>query len=557
MVRPVRVMMRAVALALACAAVTIGAGASSASDVERSILEAALPPFAIGPDQPAGRLAAGTQVMRRAHALGLSFDGVLALTRSAETEMARLRAIGTEPGRLSFFGGGRLSDLAALVAPDTRIVVTAPALIVDAPLRVEAPGVAIEFGGARLIAAAPGPAADRPEAAIQVRAEGVALSGGVFVGVEAVLVRDSRSVAIRDMRILDAPGYGVVVGPSNVDVLVAHNRVERAAASGVAVMERSRNVLVEHNEISDGRGGSNQHAAILVTDRRLYDRIGGPDFLLERDMRYPAERVHHGVKSDPILNRTPPRPVYVVGNTMRGNHSSGLYLDGAANALVRGNRIADNGKEGICLDNGATANIVTANDVSGNGRRSDVSDREMALDFIAQFGRMADGTPKAKVPAISIDNAVFNAVLANRIAGNHGSGVKMVRTAFFNLVGRNAIEGNNLGANDVHFFFGVEIGGARADGPVPDLDFLPSAGNIVYGNEITGGHYSGIQFCSDCEPNDVFDNMIVRPQHWAIEQNKRDGRNVFTNNFSLAPSRNANLNGSFGRVLIGGEGRFD
>jgi hypothetical protein len=86
-----------------------------------------------------------------------------------------------------------------------------------------------------------------------------------------------------------------------------------------------------------------------------------------------------------------------------------------------------------------------------------------------------------------------------------------------------------------------------------DLDFLPSAGNIIFGNMIVGRHYAGIQFCPECQDNDVFDNVILRPERWAIEQTKPGLKNHFLNNFSPARSRNGPLNGSDGRVLIGGE----
>ena len=87
-------------------------------------------------------------------------------------------------------------------------------------------------------------------------------------------------------------------------------------------------------------------------------------------------------------------------------------------------------------------------------------------------GRGADGTSMAKLPGISIDNALYNEIFANTVIGNFGGGVKMVRTAFYNVVRKNAIIDNNLGKSAKYHFFGVELGGAPADAPVIDLDFV-------------------------------------------------------------------------------------
>jgi hypothetical protein len=51
--------------------------------------------------------------------------------------------------------------------------------------------------------------------------------------------------------------------------------------------------------------------------------------------------------------------------------------------------------------------------------------------------------------------------------------------------------------------------------------------------------------------------MIMNTLTWALEQTNPSGKNIFMNNFSLMPSRNANLNGQDGRTLIGGSGSFD
>jgi hypothetical protein len=306
-----------------------------------------------------------------------------------------------------------------------------------------------------------------------------------------------------------------------------------------------------------GRGTSNQHAGILVTDRRLYDRIGGVNFLLAQGITRGGETIFHFAPGDPMQNRAPASRVYLIGNIVRDNLANGIYLDGAMLAYIRRNLVHGNSKEGLCLDNGAVGNIIFGNDISANGKRWGQSDRDLDADFVSGFGKGRDGYSNAKLPGVSIDNADFNVLTNNYIAGKYGGGIKMVRTAYYNIVGHNQVEANNSGANETFHFFGIEAGGAPSDIPANDLDFTASMGNIIYQNIISGGHYAGIQFCPECDFNDVFDNLIIHPEIWAIEQTSRSGKNIFINNFSLAPSRNANLNGSSGRILTGGDGQFD
>jgi hypothetical protein len=76
---------------------------------------------------------------------------------------------------------------------------------------------------------------------------------------------------------------------------------------------------------------------------------------------------------------------------------------------------------------------------------------------------------------------------------------------------------------------------AEAPRPVKPLDFpdetldeTPSRGNIVFSNTIRDGHYAGISFAAGSDLNDVFDNVIMDVQHWALE--------------SVPPMANSSLN---------------
>jgi hypothetical protein len=183
--------------------------------------------------------------------------------------------------------------------------------------------------------------------------------------------------------------------------------------------------------------------------------------------------------------------------------------------VVFGNYIAGNAKEGICLDNGSTANVVASNIFQHNGKRWGQTDRVLDLDF--SLLRLPDGTAASKLPGVSLDNAMYNVVYGNNISHNYGGGIKTVRTSFFNVFAQNIIESNNDGVNDWFRFFGVFLGAIYADAPAPDLDFTASRGNMFLSNTIRGSHSSGFYIQLGCEQNQIFDNVIKDVEVFAFE----------------------------------------
>jgi hypothetical protein len=158
---------------------------------------------------------------------------------------------------------------------------------------------------------------------------------------------------------------------------------------------------------------------------------------------------------------------------------------------------------------------------------------------------MEDGTATAKVPAISLDNAVGNVIQHNTIAGNYGSGVKMVRASFLNSIAFNSILDNNQGTNHLHHFFGVEAGAAVLDVGDPnefqELDCSPSSSNVVHANIIKGNHYAGLFLAHGTEQNHVFDNIILDPAVWSMESVDYPSTNVSLNNIGFKPSKGIGL----------------
>lgn len=551
---------------VAQAATTLPYGSPPAplSPVASEIAEAKLPPLKLDPNGPVGRVATSTQVIQRAKSLGLDLNSALNFAASAEADAARLNALAIAPIRrhVVVYSGTTLSGVAPLLASNTRVIVTSPALTIDMPLTIAVPHVTLDLGETRL---KPGPAwektikAGKSQPILVIHGtQDVYIDGGVIDGAEGALVENASQVAITGLTVMDAPGYGVVIADNSQGIAVENSHFSGLMASGIAVLPGTKDVLMERNVITGGVGHSNQQAGLLVTARTRFTRIGGPNFLLAPTTLPDGHIAYQFAPEAPVTSFTnPPRDVLLIDNSVTRNRTNGIYLDGAVLTYVAGNHIEGNSKEGMCLDNGSTANVVTANNILDNGQRWGQSDDYLRLDFVLKFGRMLDGTANAKLPGISIDNAAFNIILDNHVADNAGSGIKMVRTSFYNLIGRNNIADNNAGANSTFFFFGIEVGGAPGDIASSALNFTPSMGNIIYQNIIAGPHHSGIQFCSACGFNDVFDNRIIRPQVFALEQTSPNSTNIFTNNFSQAPSRNASLNGADGRVLLGGAGVYD
>ena len=70
------------------------------------------------------------------------------------------------------------------------------------------------------------------------------------------------------------------------------------------------------------------------------------------------------------------------------------------------------------------------------------SDEDLEADFVTTFGRLSDGSSPAKLPGISIDNSAYNTIVNNNVTQNYGSGVKMVRSAYRNIIMENSVSDN-------------------------------------------------------------------------------------------------------------------
>ena len=521
---------------------------TDARDISASF---ALPPLRDQPDGELARQLGGLQVGKRARELKLTAHSAYEAWLAADglLQAARSRVTATAPpDGLRVFNGARASELNALLRdPAVRGVRVASArLVADDPILVRRAKLWLDLGSAELRAVDGKEIPPRFLLRVE-NAPGATVRGGAFVGGDwGALVDGSRDVTLIGGRYAGLTGGGVVLHDAPGVVLARASLTRNGEAAVLVHGDTTGGVLLD-NEVVGNLGPSNWHAGIVISDR---------NGAVADDPRNILNADRYGVREQPMPTRLhPPRRNVLAFNRVALNASSGIYSDGGVETVIFDNTIEGNAKEGVCLDNGSTANVVAMNLVRANGKRWGKTDAELRLDFVDGVGRLPDGSSAAKTPGISLDNSLYNVLYANEVERNYGGGVKMVRTAFFNVIGLNTIVDNNEGTNSHYHFFGVEFGAAEADVAVSDLDFTPCRGNILFGNTIRGTHYAGIFLGPGSTDNDLFDNAIFGATNWAMEQVKPQP-NASLNNLTNLPLRNIDA-GIDANLLKSTKGRMD
>ena len=485
-----------------------------------------LPPLPDSGDTALALSVDALQVGNRAAALSLSGTSATAAWQSVQNLLNQRASRSARPssGKTVVFSGGTASLLNQVIAGSEVVViqVNSEMLSIDQPIEIRRSGLTLDLGPAKLVAANPQLYMLRIE-----NATNVTVTGGDFVsGDSAILVSASTEVAISKARISNLTGAGIVVTGST-RVTVAENQIADLPLAGIVVHRGTEQSIVENNQITGGTGYSNMMAGIVITDREV-DLTSNPRAIFGPD--------GYWVISQPMMLRlNPPHDNLIAWNSVIGGLASGIYSDGGIRTVIFANVLEGNSKEGLCLDNGSTANVVVSNVVHDNGERWGDPDTVLALDSILAGGRLPNGTAAEKVPGISLDNALYNIVFRNDLAHDFGGGVKMVRTSYFNAIGINSLLDNNDGASSTFHFFGIELG--ATSGSSSELDFTPSRGNIVFSNVIRGSHYSGIFFDAGSDTNNVLNNVVLDAVFWALESAEQM-TNTSINNFTTLPSRN-------------------
>ncbi len=402
------------------------------------------------------------------------------------------------------FTGSTASQLNTLIAQSTDAYITIESSTVrmDEPISMKS-GIALDAAGVIFT----GSTDDRVAQAViaedctNFALYNLNLTAGCYE--YGIYIIRSNTFTIENCTISNALYKGLVMMGENKNFTIRNNTVSYNGNGAVFLNGNISNGIIAGNDVVDNYGTRNLTAGIVMTS-------------MEIDDYYTA---YNEFKDEHLYNLLDtPHDIVLYQNNVKHNNSSGIYSDGAYQIYIVENIIYQNDKEGMCLDYGTFGAYVSNNIVKENGGRLRQSDEDLEADFVTAFGRLSDGSSPAKLPGISIDNSAYNTIVNNNVTQNYGSGVKMVRSAYRNIIMENSVSDNNKGKSDDFHFFGIEIGHeSTPDEPVKGLDFTASYENIVCRNIVTGSNYAGVFLAVESYCNDVFDNTILGSEWYAIE----------------------------------------
>lgn len=343
-----------------------------------------------------------------------------------------------------------------------------------------------------------------------------------------IYIVECNHILLYQNEIMNAEYKPIFVMGTNEYINIVNNSVHDNAKGAVFFEGNISNCIIQHNKIYQNRGTRNLGAGIVLCSVNLDDP-------------YVPYEQEHGKDEYLYEMLDAPHNIIVKDNVISENYSSGIYSDGAYMNYIIDNVVKDNEKEGMCLDFGTFGTYISGNIVERNGDRNRQEDEDLAKDFVLELGRLEDGSSTAKLPGISLDNAAYNIIYNNIVNGNAGSGIKMVRSGYRNVILCNLVSDNNAGKNDLFHGFGIELGHAsKPDQIIKGLDFTADYENIIARNVISGHHYSGIYIGTDCYCNDLIDNVIMDCEEFSVENfselfNSSVGNNtnVGTLNFNI------------------------
>lgn len=361
---------------------------------------------------------------------------------------------------------------------------------------------------------------------------GIEINGDYNYGIYVV---KSKNILINKNEISNADNKAITIMGNNSYINLIGNYIHDNKHGAIFINGNSSNGVIEGNTIFNNDGKENLTAGIVLASLEIKDL-------------YTAYNEHQDIYLYDL--KEAPNNNVIIGNIIENGHSSGIYSDGGYMNYIVENEIKNNDKEGICLDYGTFGTYVHQNKIISNGGRSRQSDEDLQRDFIGDIGRLEDGSSPAKLPGISIDNSAYNIIKDNIINLNYGSGIKMVRAGYRNIIIMNNVSDNNAGESDLFHFFGIEIGYAsKPDEPVKGLDFTADYENIVCRNTISGSHYSGIFIAEECYINDFFDNTIMDVEVFSMES-LTDKHNNSVNNLADKESRGISLSNSAPSIVL-------
>lgn len=346
----------------------------------------------------------------------------------------------------------------------------------------------------------------------------------------AMQLEEAENVSISNLNFAGGYRFGIYIINSR-NILVWNNQITNASTKALCVMGKNEYIHVIDNTATANTDGAflfnGDIAHCIIQGNSIYQNMGAGNMSagivlsgIPIQNLYDTNNPEAEVYLYEVLEA--PHDMILKNNLIQGNHSSGIYSYAGYRNYIIGNSIEDNEKEGLCLDYGTIGTYVSDNNINRNGNRDRQTDDDLVNDFIAEIGRMEDGTSKAKLPGMSLDNAAYNIVMANNVSYNYGSGIKMVRSGYRNLIISNIVKDNNAGGNDFCFGYGIELGYAsKPDVPFKGLDFTADYENIIARNTISGFHYSGIFLAEEDYCNDLIDNIVMDGTMFCIENHSQ------------------------------------
>lgn len=496
-------------------------------DMKSILAEYSLPELERMSEEDAAEKMADLQVLKKIEALGIDVEELYtpeynwkALYNDSITTVDKILQL----ENVDNFTGTTASELNGFLADksNTKVLITSERILLDETIHVPSD--------------------------IVLDGNGVEVYGDNAVDY-ALMLENVENVVIQNMRFTSGFGQGLYIINSKC-ILIYNNEITNAIYKGLCVMGTNSYVNVVNNSVHDNWNGGiffdGDISRCIIQGNSIYQNRGTRNLtaglvftsVILEDIYTPYNEFRDEHLYD-LLDV--PNNNVIKDNLIQGNNSSGFYSDGGYMNYVINNTIEDNEKEGMCLDYGTFGTYVSSNIVQRNGDRNRQTDEDLVADFIYEWGRLPDGSSKAKLPGISIDNSAYNIVYQNDINGNSGSGVKMVRSGYRNIILANIVTDNNAGQHESYHGFGIELGHAsEPDEPVIGLDFTADYENIVARNVISGHHYSGIYLAEDSYCNDLIDNVIFDCTEFSIENHSEyynsavgNNTNVGTLNFTM------------------------
>jgi parallel beta-helix repeat protein len=254
-----------------------------------------------------------------------------------------------------------------------------------------------------------------------------------------------------------------------------------------------------------------QQSGLFLTDLKLTDNLDPLDFSAQ--LAYTNHVIGNFAPfaiDDPSPYRTD-----IIDCVFCHNRKMGITTDGVGYLRINKCIVAHNDCEGITIDNGSWGCTIQNSHIYSNGWRGFQLATELDIEYVGKLGLMEDGSSKAKLPGISMDNAAYTQVVNNHIESNWGDGIKLVRATYESSITGNLIENNNRGENDKFHYCGILVGVAERQ-HCNQHDFA-SCNNYISVNTIIGKHYSGIYLMPHVTGNIVEKNRIVGASALSIE----------------------------------------